>query len=575
MAYSIHSKVRLQDKVDSCWHRISNHRTVRERIWKAYIGDTHGLSAPGADRIPLNGHALYARSLIHYLAAHQPKLLISTDVGPWKAHTESVEFQASRVMREQRFGFKQQRWVLDALLYSPGVLKVCREFVRVPQGDEGDYAEVLRTVVANVDGSDVVYDTAGSSWWDCGFVGHKVRTGIDDVMANPLFAHVPEERLRGMAGGTMGDEGRLFFEDDDKSQPYRETVSLWEIYDRCSDRLIIFPVDGSDLVLYDEPWDGHPNGPLHPLDFLDVPNHVVGLSPLCILHDLIEATNRALSKTIKQTDVAKTIMRIVGGNRSEAEAVMQAFDGQAVFQDGGGTAEMMTVGGPDARTMAMVPILKDLYNWLGGNINELAGLGVSAPTATQGKLLSEAASGMVNFMQARTQEAVRQVAEAIVYNELKDDIGTESVPRKLADGQTHWKKFTPEMRQQIDAVLVNVNIDVFSMRYRSPEQRLEQLMTWWTQFAVPGYQIWQQQGGEYDIQALMRTYAKYADMPEINDVALYSMGPQPESAGTSGPVAMKQSPVTTRTNVRLDSGGPSSELGGDMAANMMKMGAAA
>ena len=109
MAYSIHSKIRLQDKVDSSWHRIANHRAARERIFKAYIGDTYGLSDITSDRIPLNGHALYARAMIQYLAANQPRLKISTDVGPWKPYMQSVGFQGSRVMREEKFGFKQQR----------------------------------------------------------------------------------------------------------------------------------------------------------------------------------------------------------------------------------------------------------------------------------------------------------------------------------------------------------------------------------------------------------------------------------------------------------------------------------
>lgn len=575
MAYSIQSKVRLQDKVDSSWHRLSNHRSARERIFKAYIGDTHGLSDPAANRIPLNGHALYARSLIQYLAAHQPKLLLTTDVGPWKAHMESIGMQASRVMREERFGFKQQRWVLDALIYSPGILKVAQEWRRVPQGDEGDYAEVLKTFVVNVDGSDWVFDTASSSIWDAEFTGYRARVAIDDVLANPLFAHVDEETLRGMAGWQISDNERLFFEDDDKSQPYRDMVTLWYVYDRCQNRVKIWPADGSMIELYNEPWEGHVNGPFHYIDFLDVPNHVVGLSPLCIVHNLIEAMNRALSKTIQQTDVAKTILRTTGGNKVEAEAIMEARDGTAVYQEGGGITELLEIGGPQPRTLQMVPILKDLFNWEGGNVNELAGLGVSAPTATQGKMLSEAASGMVNFMQARTHEAVGGACEAIVENELKDPVTTEHIPMRLADGQTAWRKFTPEMRNQIDSIWVNVAIDVFSMRYRSPQQRLNELMQWWTGFAVPGYPIWQQQGGEYDIQALNRTYAAYADLPEINDVALYSMRPQPQASGAGGPMPMRQSPMTSRTNIRMDRGQGSPELGGEMAANLARMGEAA
>ena len=546
---------------------MDNHRSARKRIWDAYIGDTHGLSPSGANRIPLNGHALYARALLQFLAAHQPKIKISTDVGPWKPHMHSVGVQSSRVMREQMFGFKQQRWVLDALMYSPGIMKICQEWRRVDMGD-GDHVDVLRTYVDNVDASDWVFDTSASSVYKADFTGHKIRKPIDEIVNNPMFRNIDVETLRGMAGWGMNDNERLFFENDDKSQPYKEKVTLWEVWDKCENRLKIWPEGGSNYMLYDEPWEGHENGPLHYIDFLDVPNHVVGLSPLCILHNLIEATNRALSKSIKQTDAAKNVMKIVGGNPAEAEALMEALDGTGVYQDGGGSMEIVNVPGPDPRTLSMVPILKDLYNWLGGNINELAGLGVSAPTATQGELLSQAASGMVDFMQARVNEAVRVAAESIVHAELADPIGTEVVPEAMPDGQTYWNKLTPEIRNQIDKMLVNIDIDVFSMQYKTPQKRLASIMQWWNGFALQAYPMLQQEGGGFDIQALNRAIAEMMDEPIINEVTVYSMRPQPEMTG-SPPADIKQSPVTSRTSIRQDRGGPSNELGGSLASNLL------
>ena len=564
----IHTNTRLQDKVDSDWQAISGHRLARKKVWKAYIGDTYGLSPPLSDRTPLNGHALYARSLILYLAAHQPKPLITTDVGAWKRHTESIEIQVSRVMREQHFGFKQQRWVLDALLYSPGILKVAQEWRVLPTGEGDETDAVLQTYMSNVDGSDWVFDTSASSRLDCAYTGHRIRLPIDDIVGNPMFDHLDIETIRGAAGNDEYNDERLFFEDEDRSQPLREIVTCWEVWDQRDNRIKIWPIQGPSQTWYEESWDGHRDGPFHYIDYLDVPNHVVGLSPLCLVHDLIEATNRALSKTIQQTDYAKTIMRVGGGNAAEAQAIMEATDGQAVLNENK-LVEMLTVGGPDQRTLAMVPILKDLFNWQGGNINELAGLGVSAPTATQGRMLNEAASGMIKFMQSRTQEAVRGAVEAIVHNELRDQINTEVVPVSLADGTTYWKQFTPEDRQAINGILLNINIDVSSMRFRSPEDRLQQLMQWWQGFVMPAWPIAQQQGVQFDFQTVNRHYAKLVDMPEINEATIYAASSSPEATGSPEPA--RQSPVTTRTNIRQDSGsGQDGGLGGPMAESLIR-----
>jgi len=573
MTPAIHSKNRLQDRVDTCWVDIEGHRLARREIFKAYIGDNYGLSPSGQNRVALNGHALYARSLLLYLAAHQPGLLINTDVGPWKKYMEAVRFQTANVMRSQRFGFKQQRWVLDALLYSPGILKVAQEWHTVPTGEEGDNTSVLQTFVSNVDTSDHVYDTGGSSVYDTDFAGHRFRPKVEDILANPMFAKVDRDELMSLSGSGIGtDDDRLFFEKDDRMEEYYPKVPCYEIYDRCTDRLKIWPVDRPSLMLYDEPWEGRKDGPLLYLDFLDVPNHVVGLSPLCILHNLIEATNRALTKTIQQTDSAKNIFTFTSGDPDEAETLMESRDGWGVWKHGGGLQEVLNVPGPDARTMAMVPYLRELYNWLGGNINELAGLGVSAPTATQGKLMAEAASGMVKFMQARTHEAVRSAVEAMVHNELQDQVNTEVMPVSLADGSTYWRRFTPEQRNAIDAILINIDIDVHSMRYRSPEDRMNGLREWWNTFARPGYQIWKSQGGEYDMQALNRIWAEYEDLPEIREIAIDSMQPGAEQvAGSDSPVPLKQSPVTSRTNIRMDRGGGPGPMGGEMAQTLLGM----
>lgn len=579
----------MPDRIQSCWQNLSTHRAVREKLVRTYIGPTHGLANQLAETTPLNFYAIYTRTLLQYLAAHQPKVRITTDVGPWKAWMELVAFQVSRVMRDVNFESKQQRWVLDALVYSPGVIKVAQEWVGVYQGDddgepEGSDAEgeaypenytwALQTLVENIDFSDWVFDTAATSVGNSCFLGHRVRIPISQALGNPMFEGISESDLRSLAGdSSWNNDDRLFFQSDDKNQPYQQTLTLWEIWNREKNTIEIYTLQGGTArgkrKLYSEKWEGHPKGPYHFIDFQDIPNHVIGLSPLCQLAALSEASNRALNKVIKQTDAAKNIFRIVGGNPAEAQTIMEALDGQGVYADGGGIAEVLTVGGADRTTMAAVPIFKDLFNWAAGNLNELAGLGVSAPTATQGELLNQAASGMARYMQQKVTGSVTTCAEAILYFELRDMITTEHVPEALPDGNTNWRMFTPDMRQQIDPILVNTTIDVYSMAYKSPVDRRNELMQWWTMLAMPAYQMWAAQGGEYDLQALFKAYADLSDLPEVNEVARYSLKPRSESSGSSEPLPIRQSPVTTRTNVRMDRGGNRGDLGGKMAASMM------
>lgn len=546
------------------FRNLSNHRIAYEKIWKAYIGSHYGLSVWDGKRTPLNLHAMYGRALVQYLAAHQPKLLISTNVGPWKEWMEEVEYEVSSVMKEEDMGRKQQLFVLSALMYSPGILKVCQDWKRVPTED-GQYILVPGVMIANVDLSDFVYHTGSSTLRDADFVGHKIRRSVEEVLAHPMFEDVEEDWLRSIAGREADTESdRLFFENDDTIEEYNPKVTLFEIHDRTTDQIIVFSPDAPSKHLAEYPWEGHPNGPLFYLDFQDVPNHAIGLSPMCILHDLHEAANRVAAKAISQAELAKTLL-VTRGDITNAEAIMESTDGEAVLVDPSASAHMETFGGPDKSVVGILPIIKDLWSYQGGNVDTLAGLGVGAPTASQESQLASMASGMVKFMAWRVEECMTKVGEAIVWYTLQNNVSTTSVPKKLPGGRTIWRKFTPEQREQISAQLLQVTLDVYSMKYRSPEDRKNELMAWWNGVALPGAQIAMAQGLQYDFQTFNRTYAKLTDLEEINDVCIYSMQPQSQLSGSGPMPPPRQSPVTSRTNVRMDRGSSTMQMGGDLA----------
>lgn len=560
----IHSKRKFQDRVEDCFQQLSSDRKMYDKIFRSYIGGTHGLSSFAASRVPLNEHVMLARAMIQYLAANQPKVLLTTEVGRWKPRMEGLQFQVSRVMKGQHFALRQQRMVLSALMYAPGILRVCREWTAVAQGGETQY--VLKTSLSNVDFSDFVYDTSASFIPDGEFVGRRGRMPLELALGSPMFEHLSEDKLRSMAGGDRGNQDRLFFSEPASSAEKQDLLEFWEVFCPYTGRLKIWSVDSPEL-LYDEPWDGWSGGPLHLLDFQDIPNHGVGISPMCVQHDLVEAVNRSLSKSIQQADAAKNILKVPPSKAAEGRAVMEATDGQAVFLSDGQPIEVVTVAGPDRNVLAMIPILRELWNWQGGNINEVSGLGVSAPTATQGELIAQAASGMVKQMGERVRAAVTGIVEAIVEYELADEFTTEVYPMKLADGGTHWRKLTPEMRSEIESVMLNVDIDVYSMRHQGPEERLAAIMDWWERVAVPGFPIWQAQGGIYDMQPLHGLFATYRNVPEINEIALMAAKSQPELSGREAPMPVRSmGPSRVPQKRAYGSNGTSGDTVSDMVA---------
>ena len=106
----------------------------------------------------------------------------------------------------------------------------------------------------------------------------------------------------------------------------------------------------------------------------------------------------------------------------------------------------------------------------------------------------------------------------------------------------------------------NYEIVPYSMQYESPRQRLNGLLTIFTQLFIPLAPVMAQQGIGINYQALSRQVSELSNLPELNDLLIFSQ-PAP-NPGEIGPVGQppRQSPVTRRENVRINRSGAT--LGG-------------
>lgn len=104
------------------------------------------------------------------------------------------------------------------------------------------------------------------------------------------------------------------------------------------------------------------------------------------------------------------------------------------------------------------------------------------------------------------------------------------------------------------------------MQHQSPGQRLQTINQIVQGILVPAMPLLQQQGMELNMPALLDLYSKYSNLPELRDLVTQvnqgPPGPEGDSPG-SDRNRPRQSPVTTRENVRVNRPGAASRQNAD------------
>ena len=104
-----------------------------------------------------------------------------------------------------------------------------------------------------------------------------------------------------------------------------------------------------------------------------------------------------------------------------------------------------------------------------------------------------------------------------------------------------------------------MNVEPFSLRHQSPTQRLQQLMQIFTEVLVPSMPMMQGQGMTFDMRRFLKLVSKYSNTPEVMDLIVNSLDPASPENTPVNPAQIRQSPHTTRTNVRVNRSQPTME----------------
>jgi hypothetical protein len=158
--------------------------------------------------------------------------------------------------------------------------------------------------------------------------------------------------------------------------------------------------------------------------------------------------------------------------------------------------------------------LKDMFSYLGGNLDSLGGLQPSAKSGKHDSLLRQSASVRIDDMQARTTNAVRRVVESVADYIYYDPAPSDRVYKDIPKSDMSVKiDFDPEIREG-DFLDFAIDIAPYSLQSRSPAERLSAINEMMTGIVMPMAEQLKQRGIVPDMDKYMEIVSKYSHMSD-------------------------------------------------------------
>ena len=546
----------LHRAIKAAYAELDQYRKRRTEILKEYVGAAYS-DAGSDDEMPVNLMALTVDIYMMYLAGNRPQVILPTankEALIWVADLEAI---VNHELENMNFDRTLRRWVLDAF-FLVGIIKtglVDGPYVELIPGEPQPSQDYFCDIV---DFDDFVYDTRASSWDRVTFLGDCYKADYEAVMdaedldskAKATVKGSDQEDPLATESDRADDIGRGGIDTDDIND-FKKQVRLWDI---ClpEERLVITLPDASAVSrpLKVVEWDSSSTSPYHILSFSDVPSNIIPLAPGMLLKSLNKSINALFRKLVSQAKRQKTLGLFKHGNQDDARRIRDARDGELVPVEHPDTVTEVNFGGPSQENLAFSMAARDWFSQLAGNLDALGGLGPQSDTVRQDMMISSTVSKKAAKMTREVVDATVKVIEDLIYRIHTDPFRTYQTLRPL--GKTDFQLVAELKPGERHFALEDfqVKIDPYSMQYKSPQERAQEIIQIISSLALPMMPFLQQQGINLNTQALFEYLAKYLNLPELGQIFEFTGAPTPGTSST--PQQPRQSPVTHRTYERVN-----------------------
>jgi len=525
---------RLREAMHASRKKLESFRVRHRQAIEQYVGSYYsddGTSKP----VHVNLMELAANIYERQLVARPPQVLVLTRNEQIKPYGIEFEQVMNDSLKDYNVHRVLQRCVKSGL-FSMGICKVGIEDKGVIEKSGYDFS-MTRPYCTDILIDDWVHDMTARGQDEIGYCGHRYRMNLEDARAFPGFDRNVRNNLqpaRELNYNESGDEriSTLASGFGGFDTEYEEKVELWEIWLPREKLLVTLGPNEGELPLRVVEWDGPDRrlGPFHMLWFSEVPGNSMPLAPAMLWTGLHNIVN--------------------GMDTGDAERIRKTSDGEVVAVDNPDSVVEKQFGGIDQRNFAFMLQSKQLFSWLAGNLESLGGLGASSETVGQDRMITASANQRIAGMQDQVMRFTRDIIRDYGYWLWSDPMKTYDLELDFPDVPTVQSQLTPAERQSHSFYQHELEIEPYSMQYLSPNQRLQSINQIVQGVILPALPLMEKQGMGIDMEALLSIYAKYSNLPELNDIVVTAaeQAPPPEDP--------RQSPVTMRQNERINRAGP-------------------
>jgi len=511
-------------------------RKNRLDILRQLVGN-HYSNNGADDKVPINLLELAINIYMQRLAAQGPQAEVTTDYAQLKEICTRTEISGNQLLKDMKLGDTFQMAVMGAIICE-GVIKTGLALEDVEMG--GETLQGSKAFAAYVSLDDWVQDMTASDEKGSQFEGNFYYLTIDEAKA--MFPNYDKFEEIDKQTQDQKDEAHDISETEAGGQreEFRPRVRLLDIYLRKQKKVLRCSTNDDDTdpirdVLGIIDWSKRKRGPYHILAYTKIDNNAMPVAPAMHWMDLHDLSNRLFRKLGRQADRQKTLTGVQAGADKDGNRVVEANDGDVIKMDNPQGVKEFTYGGIQPESLGFLVMVRDLFSYMAGNLDVLGGLGPQSETLGQDQLLSASASMRIQKMQQTTITFARDIIEDIFMYMWEDPLYNPTVTKKVKnfDDVSVQVPFGPEERQA-EFIRLNIKIEPYSMQHTTPEAKLQGLRTIFQEFVGPLLPVMQAQGVTLDIEMMFRKIGKLGNIPELNDIIVYSNPmhePQPMQPG--------------------------------------------
>lgn len=552
---------RLFRAIEFSGRHLEPFRRLTVGLAEEYTGSGYGDAGTTRRDVLLNLQSQAVDAYHMALVANRPRVLVTAKQPDYEFFAKRYSLAINNLIEEIGLEYTLRKMVMDAF-FCIGVVKIHMADSIPVLVEESVWMDPGIPFVSNVPLDNFVCDMLATEWHKVKFAGDTYRIPFEDLKAGPFNSDVvrllvPTPRTSTTDTGRMEQISRGTETEADELMPMIDLMDVWL---PRNGKIYTFAVQSRDKFqckllppLAEMEWSGSETGPYPVLSFNDVPENLMPASPAAQLAPLARRINNILRKQGRRAQSQKVIHTYTPAGAESAQRLQNAGDDAWIQVADPKEVGEQKVGGVDPSSMAFCTELIELYDRMAGNLTAILGLGVQAETLGQEQLIHASASKKIAQMQYRVNDVTRQIVTEV--GKLLWDDASITLPGRLPVEGTQdysvdgtWK---PQERQG-DFSDYAIDIDVYSMSYQSPVQRLNSINYFFTQ-------VYGQLAGVLppgSLQELAEIYAELLNEPRIRKIAqLGGMMPAAEE-GPSMPTS------TSREYIRRSAG----SLGGQSGA---------